>query len=288
MRTESKDRLEQVLGTRILSWQAVSGGDIARAYLLETAEDRLFCKFMSGNAGLSMLRAEKAGLDHIRTTGTVKAPKVFFCQELVDEACLGMEFIASKSPSADEMRLLGEQLACMHQNTDSAFGYTSDNYIGSLPQSNKQHSSWLSFYVNERLMPQFKLALSRNRLQHAEVPEVSELMEKLRPYLQREQPGLLHGDLWSGNYLISSAGEPYLIDPAVYFGDPAVDLAMSRLFGGFGPEFYEGYASQGTVFPNEHERTDIYQLYYLLVHLNLFGRSYYVSVKNILRKYFPS
>ncbi len=134
-------------------------------------------------------------------------------------------------------------------------------------------------------MPQFRMALSRNSLRKEEVPQASELMEKLHPYFQHVEPRLLHGDLWSGNYLISEDGEPYLIDPSVYFGDPVVDLAMSRLFGGFGPGFYDGYMHIAGHFPFESERTDLYQLYYLLVHLNLFGGSYYGSVKRIMNRY---
>ncbi len=286
MRAETLKELERLLGTRIFTSRSVSGGDIARAYLLETANDRLFCKFLSGEKGLSMLRAEQEGLRHISETNTVKTPKVFFCEDLEGEACLGMEFVETKTPSSQEMRLLGTQLASMHNSSNDLFGYPSDNFIGSLPQSNKTHGSWVSFYVEERLIPQFRMARGSGLLDAREIPNEEMLREKLQPYLEGAQASLLHGDLWSGNYLISSSGEPYLIDPAIYFGDPVVDLAMSRLFGGFGPDFYKGYLDVAGPYPFEKERIDIYQLYYLLVHLNLFGSSYYGSVRNIMRAYF--
>lgn len=286
MRAETQEELEHLLGARILKWSPLSGGDIAQAYLVETPHDRLFCKFLSGENGFSMLLAEQEGLKRIRETKAVKTPKVFFCESFWGEACLCMELVETKSPSPSEMRMLGTQVAELHSNTHDAFGYPSDNFIGSLPQSNKSHNSWVVFYVKERLQPQFRMSLSKGLLAADEIPNEALLLENLGTYLERTQPSLLHGDLWSGNYLISVSGDPYLIDPAIYFGDPVVDLAMSRLFGGFGPDFYKGYVATAGVYPYEKERVDIYQLYYLLVHLNLFGRSYYGSVKNILRAYF--
>ncbi|MBT8221732.1 MAG: fructosamine kinase family protein [Eudoraea sp.] len=286
MRAETQEELEHLLGTRILKWSPLSGGDIAQAYLLETAHDRLFCKFLSGDSGYSMLLAEREGLERIRATGAVNTPKVFFCESFWGEACLGMELIETKTPSPAEMRMLGTQVAQMHGNLNDAFGFPSDNFIGSLPQSNKSNLSWVSFYVKERLMPQFQMALSKALLAADEIPNEELLLENLGTYLDQVKPSLLHGDLWSGNYLIAVSGEPYLIDPAIYYGDAVVDLAMYRLFGGFGPDFYKGYVATAGVYPYEIERTEIYQLYYLLVHLNLFGRSYYGSVKNILRTYF--
>ncbi len=286
MRPETVEELESLLGSRILKWRPLSGGDIARAYVVETPDERLFCKFLSGDSAFPMLKAEQEGLERIRKSQSVKKTKVFFCEDLGTEACLGMEFVEAKSPSSLEMRLLGIQLARMHNNLHDVFGYPSDNFIGSLPQSNKPHPSWVSFYVKERLLPQFRISLANRGLDAHEIPEEEVMLEKLEPYLIDAQPSLLHGDLWSGNYLISYSGEPYLIDPAVYFGDPVVDLAMSRLFGGFGSDFYDAYASAAGIYPFENERVEIYQLYYLLVHLNLFGRSYYGSVKNIMRRYF--
>ncbi|MCE2613581.1 fructosamine kinase family protein [Flavobacteriaceae bacterium D16] len=286
MQAETKHLLEGVLGAPIKSLRSVSGGDIARAYLIETSSNRLFCKMMPGKKGLEMLRAELEGLEQIRETGSIKAPRVYFCERLGEQACLGMEYVESKNPSSEEMRRLGEQLAQMHQSTSSLFGYSSDNFIGSLPQSNKQHSSWVSFYVKQRLLPQFQMALSQNLMHTDEIPNIERMVAALSPFLKEVSPALLHGDLWSGNYLISNSGEPYLIDPAVYYGDPVVDLAMSRLFGGFGAHFYQAYDATAELIEREEDKIQLYQLYYLLVHLNLFGGSYYGGVKRIMDTYF--
>ncbi|NNK31366.1 MAG: phosphotransferase, partial [Flavobacteriaceae bacterium] len=279
MRVQTQEQLEGVLGARLKTVKPVSGGDIAQAYLIETKTQQIFCKLLGGTSGLEMLRAEMEGLDQIRKSGAIKAPHVYFCESLGEQACLGMEYIESKNPSPGEMSKLGEQLARLHKSSSESFGLTSDNFIGSLPQSNKQHSSWVTFYVQERLLPQFQMALSRDRLHLHEIPKAEHMVQALSPYIEGISPALLHGDLWSGNYLISSAGDPYLIDPAVYYGDPVVDLAMSRLFGGFGGEFYQAYDANSVVSANEEDKTQLYQLYYLLVHLNLFGSSYYSGVK---------
>ena len=286
MQVETKEKLEGVLGTGIKKVKAVSGGDIADAYLIETDTERIFCKLMSGPSSLAMLQAEMDGLEQINNAGSIKAPRVFFCEDLGHRVCLGMEFIESKNPSPAEMRMLGEHLAEMHQTSSEKFGYQTDNYIGSLPQSNKEHSSWVSFYVQERLLPQLQMAISRNLMHANEIPEAERMMEVLSLYFKGVEPALLHGDLWSGNYLISNTGDPYLIDPAIYYGDPAVDLAMTRLFGGFGVDFYQSYKASARAIENEEDKTALYQLYYLLVHLNLFGRSYYGSVKRIMEQYF--
>jgi fructosamine-3-kinase len=286
MQAAIQEKLEGILGTGIKHIKPVSGGDIAEACLIETKTERLFCKFMQGQYAGEILLAEKEGLDRIRNAGAIKTPRVYFFEDLGSQVCLGMEFVASKNPSPSEMRKLGEQLAAMHTTSSEKFGFSADNFIGSLPQSNSEHVSWVLFYVHERLKPQFQMALSRGLMEVCEIPDNESMIESLSPCFKGVRPALLHGDLWSGNYLISSSGEPYLIDPAVYYGDPVVDLAMTRLFGGFGAGFYEGYNANAADHENEEAKTQLYQLYYLLVHLNLFGRSYYGSVKNIMKRYF--
>jgi fructosamine-3-kinase len=184
------------------------------------------------------------------------------------------------------MALLGKQLANLHLNKSKTFGFNTDNFIGTLPQSNTTHHNWVDFYVEERLVPQLKIAIQRHLLTPAEVPDLSTMKLKTVDIFKYVQPSLLHGDLWSGNYLISKDGIPYLIDPAAYYGHSEVDIAMSLLFGGFDNSFYEAYHA---VIPKETDtiaRIELYQLYYLLVHLNLFGSSYYNSVKRITNKYF--
>ena len=274
------------MGSEVHGISPVSGGDIASAFLLKTTEEQFFVKMLLKPEALNMFQVEKAGLDAIRNSNTVRTPEVYFCEAIENGAFLLMEYVESKKPTDNELALLGKQLAELHQSEASLFGWDRDNYIGSLPQSNTQHPNWAQFYVRERLIPQLDLARKRGLLSSSEIPAERVMEEVLVDLSAVVRPSLLHGDLWSGNYLISSAGIPYLIDPAVYFGHNEVDIAMSRLFGGFGNSFYKAYEN---VYPGDtysNDRINIYQLYYLLVHLNLFGHSYYSGVISIMKRYF--
>ena len=184
------------------------------------------------------------------------------------------------------MAFFGEKLAKFHQKRGDVFGWDRHNFIGSLPQSNSKKTSWNVFYTEERLMPQLQLAIDKGMLSKQEAPDRDKMVSVLGELFKGVEPSLLHGDLWSGNYLINTDGVPYLIDPAVYWGHSEVDIAMSRLFGGFGASFYSSYDGLRPPDKASEDRMHIYQLYYLLVHLNLFGRSYYSSVTHILKQYF--
>ncbi|MEN8123280.1 MAG: fructosamine kinase family protein, partial [Bacteroidota bacterium] len=275
-----------LLQSPIKSHTPLSGGDISKVYLLETSTQKLFLKTHQGILGKQMLSAEKIGLEHIANTKSIKTPQVYFLEEYQDTSLLVMEYIETKNPNSKDHKKLGFQLAEFHKNNTTEFGFDTNNFIGSLPQSNSKHNSWASFYVNERLLPQINLAKEKSLLSEKEIPNSEKLLntcEKLFPIIK---PSLLHGDLWGGNYLIATDGTPYLIDPAVYYGHSEVDLAMSRLFGGFSADFYKAYHEISSNLLGENERIDIYQLYYLLVHLNLFGKGYYRQVKWILDYYF--
>ncbi len=268
------------------SWRSVSGGDISDAYLLEGDKESVFCKIGRTDRALEMFRAEGEGLRALARTGVIKTPEVLLCEQVGATTTLVLEYIPSKKPSGSEMEHFGEQLAALHQIPQETFGWPSDNFIGSLPQSNTQGHSWARFYIQERLLPQLELGKKRGLLQQADLPLPS-LMEKvLNSLLAGLQPSLLHGDLWGGNYLIASDGSPYLIDPAIYRGHGEIDLAMSQLFGGFPPAFYKGYENVIPPQQGHLERKGLYQLYYLLVHLNLFGASYLPPVRQWIKHYF--
>ena len=278
--------IESNLQESILDIQPVSGGDISSAYRLTTENRTFFLKSNSGLEAYKMFEAEKLGLEAIASTKTVKTPKVYFCYQFDGLSVILMEHIRTKPASSSDMELLGQQLAQLHQSTASHFGLTTNNFIGSLPQSNALHESWNNFYIEERLKPQLKLARRAGLLNEDEIPEDSRVYESCDMLFKDVKPSLLHGDLWSGNYLISENGKPNLIDPAVYYGHSEVDIAMSKLFGGFAEPFYRSYHEVIPKTKGFDARIDLYQLYYLLVHLNLFGRSYYGSVKRILSTYF--
>ncbi|WP_338359429.1 fructosamine kinase family protein [Yeosuana marina] len=286
MKLDFKTYLSDILNEPITSLNAVSGGDISQAYKLKTPQHTFFLKVNNSESSFNMFQVEANALEQIKNAKTIKTPQVFCYDRFENYSFLLLEFIESKLPLNTDFKTFGAKLAELHQVTQNNFGLDEDNFIGSLPQSNKTHLSWLDFYTKERLLPQLELAKKSGYLSDSECPLESTIKENLNHLFVNIKPSLLHGDLWSGNYLISTKGEPYLIDPALYFGHHEVDIAMTKLFGGFGSDFYSSYHA---IIPQDKDtpaRIEIYQLYYLLVHLNLFGRSYYRSVLSILKKYF--
>ena len=287
MNQQLLEHISYLLCVKIEGVKPLSGGDISKVYLLETDTERFVCKVHAGESAQHLFQSEKKGLEAIAKTKTIATPKVYHFEALENGAFLLMDYIESKSPNTSDMERLGHHLAALHINgTSNTFGWQTDNFIGSLHQSNKVHDQWSTFYVQERLLPQIKLACNQKLLTFEEVPSEEKLLEHCESFLAVVKPSLLHGDLWSGNFLISTGGTPFLIDPSVYFGHPEVDVAMTRLFGGFSNSFYAAYREHIPGPKNEKMLTDLYQLYYLLVHLNLFGGSYYSQVKSILKRYF--
>lgn len=281
-----KTYLSHILNESIVKTSGITGGDISKAYKIETANNTYFLKFNSAPIASKMFQSEAHGLQLISETGTIKTPKVIASDKFQNTSFLLLEFIESKSPSSEDFKNLGHQLAKLHQNTSVGFGLDQDNFIGSLPQSNKRNKTWVDFYASERLLVQLKLAKQKRLLSDNECPDEKRIKTNLQPLFSDIKPALLHGDLWGGNYLISKSGTPYLIDPAIYYGHHEVDIAMTALFGGFSSCFYESYFKVSPKDSDTKNRIDLYQLYYLLVHLNLFGSSYYNRVKNLLKRYF--
>lgn len=287
MKAALKAHIEYLLCINIVQVQSVSGGDISNAYLLMTESERFFCKVNYNLSAFQMFQSEKVGLEAIAQTKTIATPQVLLCERLETGGLLLMEYIAPKMPSAKDMSLFGYQLAALHKLSSSeSFGWDTDNFIGKLPLSNRRHQTWIDFYIRERLLPQLKLAQESKLLPAENIPSAERLLTWFENSFPNVTPSLLHGDLWSGNFLISKKGEPYLIDPAVYYGHHEMDIAMTRLFGGFNASFYKAYEEHYPEIGGEKERSEIYQLYYLLVHLNMFGTSYYSSCKTIIQRYF--
>lgn len=267
--------------------KSLSGGSISSAYLLKADKDSYFLKVNSQSDAHEMFVAEKKGLNTIEQTATISVPKVHLTGLFDNKAFLLMDYVESKQPDSNDYRTFGKHLAHLHLNYADKFGFESDNFIGSLPQSNKQHDKWSEFYWNERIDPQLRWAKQKKLLRSDEIISEQTAIDAFEELLDSDsKPSLLHGDLWAGNYLIASNGVPYLIDPATYYGHPMVDIAMSKLFGGYGQPFYDAYHEVIPKTKNYDAQVDLYQLYFLLVHLNLFGRSYYGSVASILKRYF--
>jgi fructosamine-3-kinase len=281
-----KQHIENALNCTVINAAPVSGGDISKAYKIITRSGCFFCKYHHGANGFLMLKSEKEGLEAILASRTIRAPRVLYLGALNKGGVLLMEYIEAKSPSDRDMERLGRGLASLHKVSADVFGWTSDNYIGSLPQKNTPNASWPEFYVENRLLPQLVLAIDHGRLRRGEVPERTELLAGITKHCKADTPSLIHGDLWGGNYLIDEQGEAVLIDPSISYADPGMDLAMSKLFGGFSSSFYDAYAES---FPSPlatKAAIELYQLYYLSVHLNLFGASYAPAVRSILKRYF--
>lgn len=271
---------------KIISTRAVTGGSISSAYLLETSVKNYFLKINSAPEAIEMFHAEQKGLEAIEKTATISVPHVHIVDHSNGMAILLMDYVENKRPEPADYARLGAELAGLHSIKQKDYGFGEDNFIGSLSQSNQVHFDWIEFYWEERISPQLQLALKAGLLSEKEIPTKQQSIDIFSRFLKDVTPSLLHGDLWGGNYLISTDGTPFLIDPAVYRGHSMVDIAMSKLFGSFGDEFYNAYHE---VIPKPeyyNEQIELYQLYFLLVHLNMFGRGYYSSVSEILKKHF--
>lgn len=278
--------ISEKINSEITSYRPVSGGDISAAYLLEAKSQKFFLKVNTKSFAKEMFLAEQKGLKAIEETGTIAVPHVHLVDESDGKSFLLMDFIESRRANGKDYTHLGRNLAKLHQTFGNSFGFEADNFIGSLPQSNGVHGDWAEFYWDERISPQLELSKQAETLKRNQIPTKDAAMKIFRQVFGEVKPSLLHGDLWGGNYLISTDGTPYLIDPAVYYGHSMVDIAMSQLFGGFDTEFYDAYHEIIPKSTYYQEQIKLYQLYYLLVHLNLFGMSYRSSVVDTLEKYF--
>lgn len=277
----------QEAGIRILSSQSISGGDINQAALLHCADQKqLFIKYNTATVAAEMLSTEAKGLQVLQAARAICIPQII-TQGLTPDgiAFLLLEYIQSGSRHPAFWRQFGASLAALHRHSDPQFGLDHANFIGSLPQSNQWRHTWSLFYAEERLLPQMQLARTAKLLDSNDEKRLHSLCQQLHSICPNEAPALIHGDLWSGNFLCDERGGPVLIDPAVAYAHREMDLAMSHLFGGFDAAFYRAYDEAWPLESGFMERIEIYQLYYLLVHVNLFGRSYVPAVRSILRQF---
>ncbi|MEN8097815.1 MAG: fructosamine kinase family protein [Chloroflexota bacterium] len=267
----------------------VSGGDINRAMRVTCPGDSFFVKWNDKDIP-GMFTAEAKGLSLLHESGTVRTPRVIGMREKTRDcpAFLILEWIPSHRHARQGVasEQLGHDLAALHKNTTSRFGLDHSNFIGSLTQTNEERDDWLAFYRDQRIQPMVQLAASKRLMPPRRMRMIERLIARLDQWIDSSaEPALLHGDLWSGNYMITDGDVPVLIDPAVYYGNREVELAFTELFGGFSARFYAAYNESWQLDDGYHERRDLYQLYPLLVHLNLFGETYGASVDRVLRHY---
>ena len=266
---------------KLMKVVAVGGGSINAAYKLETDSGIFFLKENKGNFP-GMFEAEAKGLKILREGNSFVVPDVIFCKSENGNSFLILEWL--EKGIQDSWLDAGKKLGRLHKNFSGTFGLNHDNYIGSLSQSNRQHHSWEDFFSQERILPQIKLAADAGKINSAICNSAERFCKNISEIFPEEKPSLLHGDLWSGNFFFSESG-PAIFDPAIYYGHREMDLAMTKLFGGFDAEFYSGYEEEFPLEKNWKQRTDFCNLYPLLVHVNLFGRGYVNDVKSILGKF---
>lgn len=268
----------------IRSFRPASGGCINNGGTVSGDWTTLFLKWNSASQFPGMFPAEEKGLRLLASPDCITVPKAVDVYEGKQHAGILMEVIQPSPRSKDYWENLAKGLACLHQVTREQFGLDHSNYIGSLPQFNHNYESWIDFFINCRLRPQLKMALDAGKVSHSDLRKFDALEKKLPELLPEEAPALIHGDLWSGNLMTDSHGNPALIDPAVAFSHREMELAFTELFGGFDQQFYEAYQE---IFPMEkgyRSRFGIYNIYPLLVHVNLFGGGYYQQVMHILSR----
>lgn len=277
----------------------LSGGDINKAYALTlNTGDKIFMKANAKN-NASFFTAEAAGLSAIAGTHTITTPRILCTGtddgEEVGYSFLLLDFIRTGEKCKDYWESFAHELAQMHKadcsnlisenkTSSASFGFFMDNFIGARKQINTPSTSWCDFFRDSRLVPQFHDADSYFTAEDR--AKITKLLDNLEKFLvEPEAPSLLHGDLWSGNVMCGSDGKAVLIDPACYVGHREADLAMTQLFGGFPQLFYDAYNESYPLQPGYEERLDLYNLYQLLNHLNLFGPSYLEPVLGIVGEF---
>jgi fructosamine-3-kinase len=251
----------------------VSGGDINKAFCVQTNESRFFLKVNAARGLPGMFSQEAQGLMALKETACLEVPGVIKTGICEGQQFLLLEWLERGQPERQFWELFGAGLACLHRRTNTQFGWDQDNYVGSLKQSNKWRKSWSEFYAEMRVMPLVVQLIDRGDFSRTDL-QTAEAWCKRFTAFPVEPPSLLHGDLWSGNFMVSHTGLPAIFDPATYFGHREMDLGMSKLFGGFEPAFYEAYQHHYPLDKEWKLRLVYSQFYPLLVHAVLFGGAY--------------
>lgn len=282
-----RNEVQKLLDEPLADMQRVSGGSINQAAKITTEKGKSFFLKWNSSAASDMFPKEEMGLQELKSAESgLRIPEVIGTGTTVDGTdFILMEYITEGSADSQSPRRFGERLAALHRVTANQFGLDHDNYIGPLAQSNTRHDSWIEFFVRERLQAQLRMAVGDGKLSPGIRDNFERLYKQLPNILADEPASLLHGDLWSGNYFFDVNGQPVIYDPAVYYGNREIELAMTHLFGGFSAAFYEAYKQAFPLQPGFSSRKHIYNLYPLLVHTNLFGASYARRVQSIVNRY---
>jgi protein-ribulosamine 3-kinase len=268
-----------------IQFSFVAGGCINNTVKLSCPHGEFFLKWNEA-APADMFEAEAGGLKLLHESGQVRVPSIVNLGNAEGKNYLLLEFLESGRRASSYSATLGQELAALHKHTiGSSFGLDHDNYIGRLPQKNEIRTSWTDFFIECRLRPQVGLAAYSGLIGSDTVKQFEAFYTHIPSLFPEEPPSLLHGDLWSGNVHTGPDGHAWLIDPAVYYGHREMDIAFSQLFGGFDASFYAAYHEAFPLEAGWEQRTEICNLYPLMVHVNLFGTSYLSAVERTLERY---
>lgn len=258
------------------------GGCISSAAAVKTRNGTFFVKWGQSN---DMYRAEKEGLLLLNDKSGLKIPDIINFGEIDSQAYIIMENIEVVPATPSYWENLGTGLAQLHKNTASEHGLDNNNFIGSLYQQNDFHEVWTDFFIKNRLEVQLQLALQKQLIDTPFSQKFRNIYKVIKELVPELEPSLLHGDLWSGNILSANNATAAVIDPAVYFGSREIEMAFSYLFGGFDDLFYQSYEEYFPLEPGFKDRIELYNLYPLMVHLNMFGSGYFGAIRNTIGKY---
>ncbi|MDW8403461.1 fructosamine kinase family protein [Chloroflexus sp.] len=268
--------------------ELLGGSFGARLARVTVGGQRFALKWAASGPAAAMVAAEAHGLRALAATNTIRIPTVVFaCEANGNQPAIVLsEWIENDGHPPDQARL-GEQLAALHRCTGTAYGLDRDNFIGGTPQCNGWLDDWIAFFRDRRLLPQIELAGQNGLLPPRRRQALERVVSRLADWLSGvpRVPSLIHGDLWSGNVIAGPGGTPALIDPAISYSDREAELAFTELFGGFSPRFYAAYQAVWPLDPGYRDRRDLYNLYHLLNHLNLFGEGYGAQVDAVARRY---
>ncbi|MFN2438465.1 MAG: fructosamine kinase family protein [Chitinophagaceae bacterium] len=279
-----QNTLKQKLNTNRVLFQPISGGSINETYRLIAGDYKFFCKLNSVEVFPQLFRRELKGLEAIGKTRTIKVPAIIDCFEIETQQVLLMEWINEGERTKPFWKNFGVSLAALHGVTNEQYGYEEDNYMGSVNQINKWNVDWNVFFIEQRLKPLVEKCITQSLITAKHHTAFEELYKRLPTFFEDQKPGLLHGDLWGGNFMCNEKSEPVLIDPAVYYGHRSVDLAMTSLFGGFHSLFYEAYQYHHAFPDNYLVQWKVCNLYPLLIHLFLFGKTYLPKIERTLNE----
>lgn len=270
--------------SELVEIKPIRGGSINEAFYVRTTENEYFMKFHA-DAPKDFFKSEAIGLRLLKETNTVSVPNYYSYSDQPGNSFLLMEWIEGEE-APDTEAILGRKVAQLHQCYGRMHGFHNDTYIGLLPQPNKLLPNWLEYFGTYRLGSQLKIGVERGSISGERRNKLEKLLQLLDKWVPTfVEPSHLHGDFYHGNWIVGPGGEPFLVDPSFLYGDRQLDIAFTELFGGFSQDFYDAY---NEVYPLRDDYEDVkplYQLYYLLAHLNMFGESYGPSVDKILDRY---